>query len=114
MSDKYTTGVVVKGKVTGIQDYGAFIALDKETQGLVHISEITNGYVKDVRDFLKVGDEVEVKVMTIDEESGKMSLSLKAAKRKQGKVRMPAPSAKGFNTLREKLSEWIEESQPTK
>ena len=81
MSEQYTTGVVVTGKVTGIQDYGAFVALDAETQGLVHISEITNGYVKDIHDFLKVGDTVEVKVLSIDEEHRKMSLSLKAAKR---------------------------------
>ncbi|HDX9579588.1 S1 domain-containing post-transcriptional regulator GSP13 [Bacillus cytotoxicus] len=114
MLNRYTTGVVVKGKVTGIQDYGAFVALDEETQGLVHISEITNGYVKDIHDFLKVGDEIEVKVLSVDENSGKMSLSLKATKRKQGKVRIPNPSANGFSTLRDKLSEWIEESQITK
>ncbi|MGQ0514436.1 S1 RNA-binding domain-containing protein, partial [Bacillus sp. D-CC] len=65
MSEQYTTGVVVTGKVTGIQDYGAFVALDAETQGLVHISEITNGYVKDIHDFLKVGDTVEVKVLSL-------------------------------------------------
>ena len=71
--------------MTGIQDYGAFVALDAETQGLVHISEITNGYVKDIHDFLKVGDTVS-KVLSIDEEHRKMSLSLKAAKRKQGRI----------------------------
>lgn len=109
MSEQYTTGVVVTGKVTGIQDYGAFVALDAETQGLVHISEITNGYVKDIHDFLKVGDTVEVKVLSIDEEHRKMSLSLKAAKRKQGRILIPNPSEDGFNTLREKLAEWIEE-----
>ena len=111
MSEQYTTGVVVTGKVTGIQDYGAFVALDAETQGLVHISEITNGYVKDIHDFLKVGDTVEVKVLSIDEEHRKMSLSLKAAKRKQGRILIPNPSENGFNTLREKLTEWIEESE---
>ncbi len=114
MSEQYTTGVVVTGKVTGIQDYGAFVALDGETQGLVHISEITNGYVKDIHDFLKVGDTVEVKVLSIDEEHRKMSLSLKAAKRKQGRILIPNPSENGFNTLREKLAEWIEESELTK
>lgn len=114
MSEQYTTGVVVTGKVTGIQDYGAFVALDSETQGLVHISEITNGYVKDIHDFLKVGDTVEVKVLSIDEEHRKMSLSLKAAKRKQGRILIPNPSENGFNTLRDKLTEWIEESELTK
>ena len=114
MSEQYTTGELVTGEVTGIQDYGAFVALDAETQGLVHISEITNGYVKDIHDFLKVGDTVEVKVLSIDEEHRKMSLSLKAAKRKQGRILIPNPSENGFNTLREKLTEWIEESELTK
>lgn len=72
-------GQVVKGKVTGIQSFGAFVALDGEnTQGLVHISEISNTYVKDINDFLKVGQEVEVKVIKVDEASHKISLSIRA------------------------------------
>ncbi len=82
MSEQYTTGVVVTGKVTGIQDYGAFVALDAETQGLVHISEITNGYVKDIHDFLKVGDTVEVKVLSIDEEHRKNEFIVKSGEKK--------------------------------
>ena len=57
MSEKIETGSILTGKVTGIQPYGAFVALDDNTQGLVHISEITHGYVKDINDHLKVGDE---------------------------------------------------------
>ncbi|WP_342048432.1 S1 domain-containing post-transcriptional regulator GSP13 [Bacillus sp. OTU530] len=116
MLDKYHRGTVVKGKVTGIQGYGAFVALDESTQGLVHISEITNGYVKDIHDFLKVGDEVQVKVLSVDEESGKISLSLKAIQesslsKRQTVLCVPKPDAAGFNTLRDKLTEWIEQSQ---
>ncbi len=85
MSEQYTTGVVVTGKVTGIQDYGAFVALDAETQGLVHISEITNGYVKDIHDFLKVGDTVEVKVLSIDEEHRKNEFIVKSGEKKTRK-----------------------------
>ena len=48
---KYELGDVLTGKVTGIQPYGAFVALDDNTQGLVHISEITYGFVKDVSEF---------------------------------------------------------------
>lgn len=72
-------GQVIKGKVTGIQTFGAFVALDeKNTQGLVHISEVSNTYVKDINEFLKVGQEVEVKVIKIDDEKKKISLSIRA------------------------------------
>ncbi|KOO48519.1 S1 domain-containing post-transcriptional regulator GSP13 [Priestia koreensis] len=125
---KYEVGSVVKGKVTGIQPYGAFVALDEETQGLVHISEVTHGFVKDINEHLKVGDEVEVKVLALDEAKGKISLSIRAtqeapaetekpaakakpAKKRQGTVQQPqAETPQGFNTLKEKLEEWIEQS----
>ncbi len=71
MSTKYEVGNVVTGKVTGIQPYGAFVALDEETQGLVHISEITHGFVKDVNEHLKIGDEVSVKVLAVEAEGKK-------------------------------------------
>lgn len=66
MAKKIEVGDVLTGKVTGIQPYGAFVALDEYTQGLVHISEITYGFVKDVSDFLSVGDEIQVKVLDVD------------------------------------------------
>lgn len=72
-------GAVLKGKVTGIQSFGAFVALEGEnTQGLVHISEVSNTYVKDINEFLQVGQEVEVKVIKVDEASNKISLSIRA------------------------------------
>ena len=72
-------GAVLKGKVTGIQSFGAFLALEGEnTQGLVHISEVSNTYVKDINDFLQVGQEVEVKVIKVDEANNKTSLSIRA------------------------------------
>ncbi|WP_042461143.1 S1 domain-containing post-transcriptional regulator GSP13 [Neobacillus dielmonensis] len=125
MSDKIEPGSIITGKVTGIQPYGAFVALDEHTQGLVHISEITHGYVKDINDHLKVGDEIKVKVLSVDEEAGKIGLSIKAteeapvqsAKPKKPRKRQAAaiiPEAEGqqgFNTLKEKLQEWIDQSQ---
>lgn len=125
MSEQYEIGNVIKGKVTGIQPYGAFVALDDSTQGLVHISEITHGYVKDINEHLKVGDEVNVKVISIDEGKGKISLSIRATeeapeksesqkqarpKKRQAVVKAEADDSKGFNTLKEKLEEWIEQS----
>ncbi len=61
MSDTIQVGSIIAGKVTGIQPYGAFVALDENTQGLVHISEITHGYVKNINEHIKVGDEVNSK-----------------------------------------------------
>lgn len=125
MSEKIEVGSVITGKVTGVQPYGAFVALDENTQGLVHISEVTHGFVKDINEFLKVGDEVSVKVLSIDEEAGKIGLSIRAteeapaveAKAKKPRKRQAAPikvendTAQGFNTLKDKLQEWINQSQ---
>ncbi|PLS15704.1 RNA-binding protein S1 [Bacillus sp. M6-12] len=126
MSGKYEVGTVTTGKITGIQPYGAFVALDESTQGLVHISEITHGYVKDINEHLKVGDEVNVKVLSVDEEKGKIGLSIrateeaperpagqakKAPKKRQAAVKATTESTEGFNTLKDKLQEWIDQSQ---
>ncbi|MFD1039815.1 S1 domain-containing RNA-binding protein [Virgibacillus byunsanensis] len=70
-------GSKVKGKVTGITNFGAFVEVPGGTTGLVHISEVADSYVKDVNDHLKLGDEVEVKV--INEKDGKVALSIKKA-----------------------------------
>ncbi|MDZ5472058.1 S1 domain-containing post-transcriptional regulator GSP13 [Bacillus sp. 31A1R] len=130
MSEKIEVGSVIKGKVTGIQPYGAFVALDENTQGLVHISEVTHGFVKDINEHLKVGDEVNVKVLSVDEAAGKIGLSIRATEeapevpaaapkaKKQPRKRQAAAAIKqdtetpqGFNTLKDKLQEWIEQSQ---
>ncbi|MCS0543385.1 S1 domain-containing RNA-binding protein [Aeromonas veronii] len=70
-------GSKVQGKVTGITNFGAFVELPEGVTGLVHISEVSDSYVKDVNDHLKVGDQVEVKV--ISEKEGKIALSIKKA-----------------------------------
>lgn len=123
MTTKYNQGDVLTGKVTGIQPYGAFVALDESTQGLVHISEITHGFVKDVSEYLSVGDEVQVKVLQVDEEKDKISLSIRATqeapkaeapkrpKRQASTSTAERGTTEGFNTLRDKLQEWIEKSE---
>ena len=119
MAQKYRVGDVVTGKVTGIQPYGAFVALDETTQGLVHISEITYGYVKDVHEFIKVGDEITVKVLEVDDQQKKISLSIRVLQqtpsprrreltpRKTLQQRVDEDDADGFKILQSKLSEWI-------
>lgn len=122
MADKYVVGDVLTGKITGIQPYGAFVALDENTQGLVHISEITYGFVKNIAELLSVGQEVQVKVLEIDEHASKISLSIRAlqerppmkrkenAPRKSLQARVDEKDAVGFNSLKEKLQDWIDQS----
>ena len=122
MARKYAVGEELAGKVTGIQPYGAFIALDEGTQGLVHISEITYGFVKDINEFLSVGEEVQVQVLEVDEGAGKISLSIRSLQeappisnkddnpRKTLQARVNERDAEGFNSLKDKLQDWINQS----
>ncbi len=80
-------GSVLEGTVTGITKFGAFVELPDKKVGLVHISEVANEYVKDVHDFLKVQDKVNVKVLSVDDK-GKIGLSIKQTQ--------PAPEKKEF------------------
>ncbi len=75
-------GSVVEGVVTGITNFGAFVELPGGKVGLIHISEVADVYVKDVKDFLKEKDKVQVKVLTIDER-GKIGLSIKQLQEKK-------------------------------
>jgi predicted RNA-binding protein with RPS1 domain len=72
------TGMVVKGKVTRIENFGAFVDIGAERPGLVHISEMSNDYVKTPHDVVKEGDEVEVKVIGVNRRKKRIRLSMKA------------------------------------
>ena len=74
-------GKILEGKVTGITNFGAFVDLGEGKTGMVHISEISNGYVKEISDHLKEGDQVKVKVLKVGDD-GKISLSIKQAQPK--------------------------------
>ncbi|WP_025782950.1 S1 domain-containing post-transcriptional regulator GSP13 [Sporosarcina sp. D27] len=122
MTGKYEAGEELSGTVTGIQPYGAFVALDESTQGLVHISEITYGFVKDINEHLSVGQQVTVKVLEVDETDKKISLSIRSLQdpptptkkftrpRKSLQERVDEQDEKGFNSLKDKLRDWIDKS----
>ena len=71
-------GAIYDGKVTGLTGFGAFVSLPDGKSGMVHISEVSTDYVKDIKDFLKEGQDVKVKVVGISPE-GKISLSIRKA-----------------------------------
>lgn len=127
MSGQLEVGNIVEGKVTGIKPFGAFVALDEKKQGLVHISQVAHGFVKDINDILAVGNEVKVKIMSVDEDTGKISLSIRETveaperpARPAAKPRFDKPKkmeskatqdkSQGFNTLEEKLKTWLKQS----
>lgn len=88
-------GSIVEGRITSVMPFGAFVELGGKQSGLVHISEISSRYVKDINECVKKGDTVKVKVTRIDND-GKISLSIKQAEEK--KERTPrAPRAKNEN-----------------
>ena len=116
---KYKIGDVVTGKITGIQSYGIFVALDKNTQGLIHISECKHGYVTNLEELMKPNEEVVAKIIDIDEYTKKISLSLRAMEklplpdypsRKKFKRRRYSPQI-GFSSLSDKMPIWIEEAK---
>ena len=115
----YKTGDIVEGKVTGIQPYGAFVALDDHISGLIHISEISDGYVRDISHYAKVGDTVRVKIIDFDAGAGQARLSLKALHRsrassqhhfKKQKASLP-PDKIGFSSIAEHMEEWLTEAE---
>lgn len=81
-------GKIYEGKVTGITKFGAFVEVDDGTSGLVHISEVSNSFVNDINDILKIGDAVKVKVIKVNDD-GKISMSIKQTE--------PRPKSKSFN-----------------
>lgn len=92
-------GEVYEGKVTGLTGFGAFIRLDNGESGMVHISEVSTAFVKDIHDFLTVGQSVKVKVLSVGEDH-KISLSIKQAESrvKEAVPRQnskPAPRSQG-------------------
>lgn len=82
-------GAVVEGEVTGITNFGAFLQLPEGKVGLIHISEVSNVYVKDIHDFLKEHQKVRAKVLSIDDR-GKIALSLKQVEEKPETPARPA------------------------
>ena len=105
---------VIKVKITGIQKYGAFASLkekNNEYNGLIHISEISYGYVKNIHDFINVRDDIYAEVVYIDNDSKKIKLSIKDIDYKKNGVKLKrmAETKNGFTPLGNQLETWINE-----
>ena len=110
---KIKKGRIVRGTVAGIESYGVFVSCDDYYTGLIHISEISHGFVKNITDFVKIGDLIFVEILDVDEELGHLKLSIKNIEYKKNiaiKRKKIKETSLGFKTLEYKLPFWIEES----
>ena len=110
---KYKKGRVLKGVVTGIESYGIFVQFDDYYSGLIHISEISDGYVKNPGDYVEEGEIINVKIIDADNLLGHLKLSIKGIKYKEKKTikrKKIIETPLGFSTLSRKLPLWIKES----
>lgn len=113
----YKIGMTVYGRISGIKPYGAFVDFGDDVTGLIHISEISNGFVKDIGNFVSVDEYCMLKVIDIDKEHKQLRLSFKAisqnTRRHVKRVKfegMPA-NEKGFGSINEMMPKWIKEKE---
>ena len=109
--EKYKEGSIVKGTVTGVEPYGIFVSLDDYYSGLIHISEISHNFVKDVNNFVKIGDVINTKIIGVDEENSHLKLSIKDISYRVSrprKKRQIIETKLGFKTLEYNLPKWVD------
>jgi len=97
IDQKYKIGDLVHGKVTKLASFGAFVQLQDDIDGLVHISQLSEGHVAKVKDVLKVGQEVEARVIKVDKAERRIGLSIKAAHYSDEELRR---ETEAFDSLR--------------
>jgi len=85
-----TVGAILDGKVKSITNFGAFVSLPENKTGMVHISEVANSYVSDIRQHLTEGQDVKVMVISVD--GGKVNLSIKRLEPKPQRENAPRPN----------------------
>ncbi len=110
---KYQKGKIVQGIVTGITSYGIFVSFDEYFSGLIHISEVSHNFVKDIHDFVEIGENIYVEILEVDEEQNKLKLSIKNIKYKKNRAKKRKKiieTSQGFKTLAKKLPTWISEN----
>lgn len=106
----YQKGEVVRGKVTGIEKYGIFVSFNDQVTGLIHISEISDSFVRNVGDYAELNETIQAKVIDYDSIHKKLKLSIKNLEyRDNSKIGHKIVETKsGFSSLGKKLDEWIQ------
>ena len=105
----YKKDDIVKCRVTGIKNYGIFVKIDSEYDGLIHISQISESYVKKVEDYAAINDYIYAKITDIDEKNKQLKLSIKNLNYKVDGQNMKQIAEDGFLPLKNKLNIWVNE-----
>lgn len=100
---------IVKCIVTGFKDYGIFVKVNNEYNGLIHISEISESFVRNVSDYVEVGEEIYAKVIEIDEDNKHIKLTIKDMNYKVDGNNIKEIDKNGFMPLKQNLNIWINE-----
>ena len=113
---KYQVGQLVIGKVYNVKPYALFMSFEDGATGLLHISEISDSFIRDIEKYGSVGDEIKVKILSIDKDNGFLRVSYKQVPPEEmysshvNQRRLPTTSDDEFLPLKDKLDEWIKEA----
>ena len=113
---KYQVGQLVIGKVYNVKPYALFMSFDDGVTGLLHISEISDSFIRDIEKYGSVGDEIKVKILSIDKDNGFLRVSYKQVPPEEmysnhiNQRKLPTTSEEEFLPLKEKLDSWIKEA----
>lgn len=106
MNQIFERGRIVKGKVSGIKNYGIFVSFDNGYTGMIHISEVSDAYVKDINAYAKIGEIIPCKIIEMDSENRRVKLTLKNL---DYLLRREKHFNQNFEILSQKLPQWMEE-----
>jgi general stress protein 13 len=113
---KYQVGQLIVGKVYNVKPYALFMSFDDGVTGLLHISEISDSFIRDIEKYGSVGDEIKVKILSIDKDNGFLRVSYKQVPPEEmysshtNQRKVPTTSEDEFLPLKEKLDSWIKEA----
>lgn len=106
----YKVGDIITGTVCGVENYGIFIRTDNDYSGLIHISEISSDFVRNVSDYAKVGEKIKCQVIEVNDDTKQLKLTIKYLNFKEGYSREELSHLDhDFDTLKEKLPKWVDE-----
>jgi len=106
---KYSKNEVVLGLVTGIENYGIFVSLDEYYSGLIHISEISDDFVRNINNFVNIGETIKVRILEVDDDLFQVKLSIKNLDYRINKIKDDGikETGSGFLVLKNNLDKWI-------
>jgi predicted RNA-binding protein with RPS1 domain len=111
---EYQEGQLIIGTVTGVRPYAVFMKFDGDINGLLHISEISDSFIRDIEKYASIGDELKVKIIAVDPKNGFLRLSLKQVPNNEGFTthknvyrKKVETSSEDFKPLKDHLDNWI-------